>query len=83
MKKEIIEKMSNEELIDMMNLSRSFENKKDENYDKLYETLEIFHESYNIKDFAGVYIPQMKRQIHREIEKRFKNLINYKENITQ
>ena len=73
----VIEELSNHELINMINNSRAYEKKHDLDYSKMLELMYKFYDNDNgVKTFTGTYIPQFKRQIHREIEKRFKKLIN-------
>lgn len=77
MNKEVIEKLEDYQLIDMIDLARSYERKEELDYSEMIELIANLHQDENAKRYVGAYLPQFKRQIHREIERRFKKLINY------
>lgn len=77
MNKTVIENLEDYQLIDMIDLARSYEKKEKLDYTELIDLIVKFHVDENAKRYVGSYLPQFKRQIHREIETRFRILIKY------
>jgi len=74
-----ISELNDIELIQLMDISRKFEKKEDFDFSWLIDTmLDFYNGDPVIKKYTGTYIPIFKREIHREIERRFKERICYK-----
>jgi len=79
---EVIRELSDFDLVSYINKARDYEKNVEGKYEDMIDLMIKFHECESVKNYVGTYMPQFKRQIHREIERRFKLTINYDKYLT-